>query len=261
MELRVDGKAVFAATGGRTFAAHGPAVVMLHGAGMDHVVWALPARSLAHRGRSVLAPDLPGHGRSQRPALSTIAEMARWLIRLLDAAEIEKAALVGHSMGSLLALEAASIAPERVRALALLGVASRMPVHPDLLRAAVEQPRLAADLIVSWAYGPVGQFGGQPAPGLWLIGGGHSLLERAAPGVLASDLGACDAYDTLPAAAKIACPTLLLLGAKDRMAPAAKAKPLYDAIAGCKSITLANAGHMMMSEAPDAVIDVLLQFL
>jgi pimeloyl-ACP methyl ester carboxylesterase len=261
MELRVDGKAVFLATGGRKFMNHEPAVVMIHGAGMDHVVWALPARSLAHRGRSVLAPDLPAHGRSAGPPLARVDEMARWLIRLLDAAGIEKASLVGHSMGSLLALEAASIAPERVRCLALLGVAARMPVHPDLLKAAAEQPHLAADLIVSWAYGPVGHFGGQPAAGLWLMGAGHSLLERAAPGVLAIDLAACDAYDTAPAAAKIACPTLLILGAKDRMSPPAKAKRLCEVIARCKSILLTNAGHMMMSEAPDAVIDALLQFV
>jgi pimeloyl-ACP methyl ester carboxylesterase len=261
MELRVDGKAVFVATGGRRFASHEPAVVMIHGAGMDHVVWALPARSVAHRGRSVLAPDLPGHGRSAGPALTSIGEMARWLILLLSAAGIGEAALVGHSMGSLIALEAASIASKRVRGLALLGVAARMPVHPDLLKAAAEQPDVAADLIVSWAYGPIGHFGGQPAPGLWLMGGGHSLLERAAPGVLATDLAACDAYDTAPAATKIRCPTLLVLGACDRMAPATKAKQLSDSIPGCKSTILPGVGHMMMSEAPDSVIDALLQFV
>ncbi len=104
MELRVDGKPVFAATGGRAFSASQPAVVMIHGAGMDHIVWALQARSLAHRGRAVLALDLPGHGRSPGPALPGIAEMAGWLIRFLDAAGLEQAALCGHSMGALIAL-------------------------------------------------------------------------------------------------------------------------------------------------------------
>ena len=261
MQLRVDGKAVFAATGGRDFAASRPTVVMIHGAGMDHVVWTLPARSLAHRGRSVLAVDLPGHGGSEAPALASIAEMAEWLIRVLDAAAVEEAALVGHSMGSLIALEAAAAAPERVRRLALLGVAARMPVHRDLLKAAVDDPPLAADLIVSWGYGPVGHFGGQPAPGLWVMGGGHSLLERAPPGVLARDLAACDAYDSASAASRIACPTLLLLGSEDRMTPPAKAKALAAAIPRATSITLPGVGHMMMSEAPDAVIDALLGFV
>ena len=103
---------------------------------MDHIVWALQARSLAHRGRAVLALDLPGHGRSAGPALTSIAEMAAWLIRFLDAAGIAQAALCGHSMGALIALAAAASAPDRVRRLALLGVAARMPVHPDLLAAA-----------------------------------------------------------------------------------------------------------------------------
>jgi pimeloyl-ACP methyl ester carboxylesterase len=261
VELTVDGKAVFAATGGRDFAADRPAVVMIHGAGMDHVVWALPARSLAHRGCAVLAVDLPGHGRSAGPALASIADMAAWLFRLLDAAGIERAMLVGHSMGALVALEAAATQPARVLRLALLGVAARMPVHPDLLKAAREDPDLAADLIMSWGHGQAGHFGGQPAPGLWLMGAGHSLLTRAAPGVLAADLAACDAYDGTAAAARIACPTLLLLGADDRMTPPAKAKPLAQAIAGACTVVLPGVGHMMTGEAPDGVIDQLLKFI
>jgi pimeloyl-ACP methyl ester carboxylesterase len=261
VELRVDGKPVFAATGGRPFSTDRPAVVMIHGAGMDHIVWALQARSLAHRGRAVLALDLPGHGRSAGPALTSIAEMAAWLIRFLGAAGIEKAALCGHSMGSLTALAAAAAAPQRVRRLALLGVAARMPVHPDLLAAAKADPGLAADLIVSWGHGPVGHFGGQPAPGLWLMGGGQSLLERAEAGVLASDLEACDGYDAGAVAPQIACPVLLLLGSEDRMTPPAKAKALANTIPGAVTRLLPGVGHMMMGEAPDAVIDALLGFL
>lgn len=261
MELRVDGKAVFVATGGRDFSAEMPVVVMIHGAGMDHTVWALQARSLAHRGRAVLAVDLPGHGRSAGPALTSIAQMSGWLTRLLDIVSIEEAALCGHSMGSLIALEAAAAAPKRVRRLALLGVAAKMPVHPDLLAAAKADPRLAAHLILSWGHGPVGHFGGHPAPGLWLMGGGQSLLERAEAGVLASDLEACNGYDTAPIASRIACPTLLLLGSRDHMTPPAKARALAAAIPGAETVLLPGVGHMMMSEAPDAVIDALLKFL
>jgi pimeloyl-ACP methyl ester carboxylesterase len=261
MQLTVDGKAVFAATGGRDFAAGRPAVVMLHGAGLDHVVWALPARSLAHRGRAVLAPDLPGHGRSPGPALSSIAELADWLVRLFDAADIADAALVGHSMGSLVALEAAARAPARVRALALLGVAARMSVHPDLLRAAADDRPHAANLIVSWGHGPAGHFGGNPAPGVWLMGGGQRLLARSAEGVLAADLAACNAYDATAAAPRVTCPTLLLLGAKDRMTPPGRAKALAAALAKAETVILPDAGHMMTGEAPDAVIDALLRFV
>ena len=261
MQLRVDGMAVFAATGGRPFAADRPAVVMLHGAGMDHIVWALSARSLAHHGRAVLAPDLPGHGRSEGPALTSIAAMGAWLIRLLDAAGIVEAALVGHSMGSLIALEVAATAPKRIRRLALLGVAARMPVHPDLLKAARDDPSLAADLIVSWGHGPAGHFGGNQAPGLWQMGGGQRLLGRAGEGVLASDLSACDAYDAGASAAHVTCPSLLLLGAFDRMTPPGKAKALAAAMPKSEVVIIPGAGHMMMSETPDPVIDALLAFL
>src|SRR3954454_24961372 len=113
MELQVAGRAVYASTGGQAFAADRPSVVFIHGAGMDHTVWALQTRWFAHHGRNVLAFDLPGHGRSDGPALRTIGEMADWLLQALDAAGTAEAALVGHSMGALVALDAAARAPER----------------------------------------------------------------------------------------------------------------------------------------------------
>ena len=102
-------------------------------------------------------------------------------------------------MGSLIALEAAAAARrERVRRLALLGVAARMPVHPDLLKAAAGRSGRGGDLIVSWGHGPVGPFRRQPGAGpLAAWAAAQRLLERAGAGVLASDLAACDAYDAV----------------------------------------------------------------
>jgi len=258
VELAVDGNRVFAATGGRPFDATQPAVVFIHGAGMDHTVWALQARYFAHHGRSVLAVDLPGHGRSGGELLRSIGAMASWLVKLLDAVGLASAAFVGHSMGALIALEAAGSAPARARGLALLGVAARMPVHPDLQSAADGNRRLGPELVTSWGHGPSGHLGGNPAPGLWIMGGSLQLLERAPPGALAADLAACNAYDgAVAAAARVACPTLLLLGGLDRMTPPAKAAPLAEAIKTARTVTLAGAGHMLMSERPDAVIDAL----
>ena len=91
-----------------------------------------------------------------------------------------------------------------------------------------------------------------------MMGGSLQLLERALAGVLAADLAACNAYDGAPAAAaRVACPTLLLLGALDRMTPPAKAEPLAHAIKPSRTVILPAAGHMLMSERPDAVIDAL----
>ncbi len=118
MQLSVNGADTFVATGGRPFDPSLPAVVMLHGAGFDHSTWALHSRWFAHHGYSVLAPDLPGHGRSGGSPLPTIADMADWTAALLDAAGAPKAKLVGHSMGSLIALET-------------VGAASRQGLRPQ----------------------------------------------------------------------------------------------------------------------------------
>jgi pimeloyl-ACP methyl ester carboxylesterase len=258
MELTVNRRKVFAATGGRPFDAALPTVIFLHGAGMDHTVWALQTRYFAHHGQGVLAVDLPGHGRSGGSALESIEAIADWLIRLLDKAKIESAAIAGHSMGAFAALDCAARYPARVRALALLGAAPRMPVNPDLLAAAKADDHLAFELVTDWGHGRAGHLGGNVAPGLWVLGGGERLLERARPGVLHGDLLACDGYkDGLARAAGVACPAVLVLGAEDRMTPARAGRKLADAIRRARVIEIPGAGHMMMTEKPDETLDAL----
>lgn len=262
MEIAIDGRTAYAATGGRPFDPALPAILFLHGAGMDHSVWALQTRFFAHRGFAVAAPDLPGHGRSAGPSLESIAAMADWVVRLLDALGAGTAALVGHSMGSLVAFDCAARHPERVRALALLGAAPRMPVHPDLLAAAAANDHRAFELMCDWGHGPAGHYGGHRAPGLWLLGGGIRLLERVPEGVLSRDMEACNAYQEVePLAAGIAAPCLVLSGDRDRMTPARAGGKLAKLIPGSGFRTLAGAGHMMMLEQPDETLDALKEFL
>jgi pimeloyl-ACP methyl ester carboxylesterase len=258
MELTVAGRKVFAATGGAPLRPGQPTVVFLHGAGMDRTVWTLQTRYFAHHGRAVLAADLPGHGRSAGPALGSIAALAAWTVALLDAAGLDKAALVGHSLGGLVALETAARAPARVWALALLGVAPRMPVHPDLLAAARAGDHVAIDLVASWGYGRRQHLGGARAPGLWMLGGGIRLLERGPAGGLAAALGACDAYaGAREAAERVRCPTLIVAGSADRMTPVAGARELAKAIDGARVVVIAESGHLMMIEKPDQTLDAL----
>ncbi|MBL8707357.1 MAG: alpha/beta hydrolase [Rhodospirillales bacterium] len=262
MELRVQGKRVYAHTGGQDFDPAKPAVVFVHGAGMDHTVWGLQARYVAHHGRSVLSVDLPGHGRSEGPALASIDAVADWIAALIDAAGAKNATLVGHSMGALASLNAAARHPARVARLVLCGVAGKMPVHPDLIQAAEKDPGLARDLIVDWGFGGRGRIGGNTAVGLWLSTTAQRLIDRAASGVLATDLKACDAYgDGEADAAKVACPALLVLGEADRMTPAKAGRALAQAIKGAEAIAIADCGHMMMVEQPDATLDALTGFL
>ncbi len=259
MEIQVDGKAVFAATGGRPFDPALPSVAFVHGASMDHTVWALQTRYFAHHGRNVLALDLPGHGRSDGPPLESVGDMADWLFRLFDALAVERAALVGHSMGSLIALEAAARQPARVEALALLGTAVPMPVADGLLSAAAADDHSAFDMVTLWGLSRDGQVGGNRAPGLWMTGGGLRLLERSAPGVMHKDLAACNAYtDGLETAKSVACPTALILGARDLMTPPRASQALAEALPDARTVVLEHCGHMMMVEQPDQVLDALI---
>lgn len=255
MKLQVSGREVFVATGGRDFDPTVPAVVLIHGAGFDHTAWALHSRWFAHNGFSVLVPDLPGHGRSAGPVLSSIAEMADWTAALLNAAGAKRAHLIGHSMGSLIALETAARHPDHVSALSLIGTAATMTVGQDLLKAAEANDQAAIDMVSIWGLGFSAELGGSLAPGLWMHGGAQRTLQHCAPGVLHSDLAACNAYaNALTAAAKVAVPTTVILGERDMMTPAKAGKALAAAIPNARTVVLAGAGHMMMSERPDELL-------
>jgi pimeloyl-ACP methyl ester carboxylesterase len=258
MNLSVNGTDAFVATGGRAFDSRLPSVVLIHGAGFDHSAWALHSRWFAHHGFSVLVPDLPGHGRSAGPALRTIAEMADWTAALLDSAAAARAHLIGHSMGSLIALEMAARHPGKVSALSLIGTAAAMTVGPDLLKAAEANDQAAIDMVSIWGLGFDAELGGSLAPGLWMHGGAQRVLQHCKPGVLFRDLSACNAYqDALAAAAKVTVPTTVILGERDMMTPARAGKTLAAAIPDARTVMLAGAGHMLMAERPDELLAAL----
>ncbi|WP_375412283.1 alpha/beta fold hydrolase [uncultured Bradyrhizobium sp.] len=258
MQLAVNGIETFVATGGRDFDASLPAVVLLHGAGFDHTTWALHSRWFAHHGHGVLAPDLPGHGRSCGAALASIAEMADWTAALLNAAGCAKAWLIGHSMGSLIALETAARHPAKVSALSLIGTAATMTVGPDLLKAAEANDSAAVAMVSIWGLGFQAELGGSLAPGLWMHSGAQRVLEQCRPGVLFSDLSACNAYrNALHAAAEVTVPATLILGERDMMTPARAGKALAAALPNSRTVVLRGAGHMLMVERPDELLAAL----
>jgi pimeloyl-ACP methyl ester carboxylesterase len=258
MKLIVNGAEAFVATGGRKFDPALPTMVFLHGAGLDHSVWALLARSFAHRGFSVLAPDLPGHGRSAGAPLSSIVDMADWTAALLATAGVQAARFVGHSMGSLVGLEFSARHPERVSSLALIATAAPMQVSDDLLKAANANDHAAVDMIAIWGNGYRATLGGSLAPGLWMLGGAERLLERTRAGVLFADLTACNNYrGALVAAKKVSVPTIVILGSRDVMTPPKSGKALAATILGSQITVLEGAGHLLMSERPEEVFAAL----
>jgi pimeloyl-ACP methyl ester carboxylesterase len=258
MQLIVNGHETFVATGGRAFEAALPTIVLLHGAGFDHTTWALHSRWFAHHGFGVLAPDLPGHGRSTGAPLASIAEMADWTAALLEASGVATARLVGHSMGSLIALETAARHPEKVSGLSLIGTAATMTVGPDLLKAAEANDHTAVDMVSIWGLGFQAELGGSLAPGLWMHSGAQRVLEQCRPGVLFNDLAACDAYqNALAAAAQVTVPTSFILGERDMMTPLKAGKALAAATPNSRTVVLPGAGHMMMVERPDELLAAL----
>jgi pimeloyl-ACP methyl ester carboxylesterase len=225
-------------------------------------VWILQSRYFAHHGRSVLAVDLPGHGRSAGPALESVEALADWVVQLLDAAGVHEAALVGHSMGSLVALECAARHALRVSRIALVGTAVPMRVSDELLTATRDDEPLAQDMVNIWSHSAYAHYPSNPGPGFWVMGENLRLMERQAPGVMHVDFAACNAYGNgLAAAAKVACPALLLLGRRDVMTPPRAARELARNLKEAKVVEIAGSGHALMAEKPDEVLDALREFL
>ncbi len=261
MRAQVDGHDVQVATGGIEPTGAAPALVLLHGAGMDGTAWQLQTRWLAHHGVRPYAVDLPGHGRSGGQPLTSIADLADWTVRLLDAVGLERANLAGHSMGTFIALETGARHPDRISSITLVATAEAMPVHPELLSSAADDVARAAALMASWSHGAAAQTAPNPTPGLSMVGGARALVEASRPGALAADFAACAAYEgATEAASQLSCPVTMVIGRSDKMTPARSARSLGASLpdGALTIVEVAGAGHMLMTEAPGEVRQALL---
>ena len=266
MFITVQGHKTYCYTGGKPFDATQPTAVFIHGVLNDHSVWILQTRWFANHGWNVLAVDLPGHCRSDGPPPTSVEDAAQFIVALLDAAGVERAALIGHSFGSLIALETAARAPERVSHLALVGTAYPMAVSPALLDGALNDPLRAIDMVNTFSHSMLAPPPSSLGPGTWLYGGSRALMRR----VLASNtqanvfhtgFKACNDYANGEAAmAQVQCPVLFLLGAADQMTPPRATKALTSKATNARVVTV-QAGHALMSEAPDATLFALRDFL
>ncbi len=239
MKFKVNGVEVFASTGGRPFDKKKPLIIFVHGSGLTHMTWVLQTRYFAFHGYSVLALDLPGHGLSGGESLKTIEDMANWISDVIDA--------VGYKEATL----------------SLMGGAGAIPMNPELLSLAENDDPKAVDLMMDWAHGPAGHFGGHPVPGLYHINTGGMLAKsRTIKNTLGIDFRACDNYKNgFKAAKEIKIPTLSILANGDKMCPVKEGKKLADLIDGSKIEIIDNCGHMMLLEEADKVLNVLKKFI
>jgi pimeloyl-ACP methyl ester carboxylesterase len=258
MEILIDQKKVFAATGGVPFDNTKPTVVFLHGSGMDHRGWALQTRWFAFHGFSVIAPDLPGHSLSSGEPLTTIAEMGEWLVKVLDEMGVHSVHLVGHSQGFLVALEAAELLGRRLKSLTAIATASAVPVNPALIETAKESAAKASGMMLQWGFGQRAQMGLSAVPGLQPIAVGYHIMS-ANP--LATDLEACNAYTSgVEKARSISCPAQVILAEEDKMTPVKSGVALAGEL-GVTATVIKNAGHMLPIEAPDECLSALRDFI
>ena len=254
MQFELNGDTVYASTGGVSHEKDKPTLVFVHGAGMDHTIWVLFNRFFARAGFNTFAIDLPAHGKSEGTALTDIEGMADWLLEALHAAGIKQFSLIGHSMGSLICIDAAAKANNNLTKLVLLGTACPMPVGEPLLDAARSNHSSAIDMIMLFGHAYASQLGGNPVAGVHIVNSSIRLLERALHGPLYLDLNACNEYKGgIDAAKLIKAPTTLILGSEDKMTPRAASNELVATLNNPTVELLGNCGHMMMSEKPELV--------
>lgn len=254
MNFIVQGYPAYAYTGGRPFDPQAPAILFVHGAAMDHSVWHYQARYLAHHGFGVLAVDLPGHGRSPGNVRTTVAELADWIAAFIAAAGVEKAHLVGHSLGALVALGVALRHPGQVSKLVLAGASVPMPVGEPFLAAARDDSPAAFEMQTIWGHRRQVALSTSAIPGASLAGASRQLLARARPGAQHAGLAACHAYAPSPDAIRaLASPTLVIAGRRDQMTPLKAGQALAALIPDAKFVAV-DTGHTMMSEAPREVL-------
>ena len=266
MHLNVNTHPTYCYTGGKPFDATKPTAIFIHGVLHDHSVWILQTRYLAHHGWNVLAVDLPGHCRSAGTPPASVEEAADFVLALMDAAGLETAALVGHSFGSLIALEAASRAPARISQLVLVGTAFPMRVSPALLEASVSAPMKALEMVNVFSRATLAPPPSALGPGTWVYGASMALGRR----VLASNtkvnvfytgFKACDSYDNgLQAITQVTCPVLFVLGQADQMTPPKAAQGLIKGAQNAQVVYLPG-GHQQMNETPEQMLAALAGFL
>ena len=262
MFVNILGEKTFFSTGNGQLKASQKNVIFLHGAGMDHTVFVMPSRYFARHNFNVYAFDLPCHGRSEGKLCEDIDSFATWLESAMRELNIPEASIVGHSMGSLIAMSFAARYPKKTRSLALLGTSTPMPVAESLLSAAGENDHSAIDMANNWSHSSFGKLGGNEVPGICMNMSGQRLLERASDNTFFTDLKACNDFnDGESIAQSVISKTLVVIGDEDKMTTPSSATKVAQNISQSKIFRIKNCGHSMLSEKPNDVLDALISIV
>ena len=233
-----------------------PTILLMHGSGLSHIVWSLHEQFYASQGFNVLSIDLPGHGNSDGPSLTSIDHISNWVKQLMEKLNIRKISLVGHSQGSLVGINFASRYPDLIDKLVLVAGSYKMPVNQDLIDLAEAGDEKAVLLMMKWGYeGSKAFIGGNPVKKI--INSSREIRE-----VLAVDLNACNNYkDGKESLEKINCSTLCIFGNLDKMVPLEVGNKMSSMIKNAEKKVINNCGHMIIFEKAFEMRQIVKEFL
>ena len=215
----------------------------MHGSGLTHIVWSLHEQFYSSQGFNVLSVDIPGHGNSEGPALTSIEEISDWIKILMTKIHIKKIIIIGHSQGGLVGIDFASRYPELTDKVVLVAASYKMPVNQDLIDLAEAGDEKSILLMMKWGYeGSKAFIGGNPVKKI--INSARDIRE-----ILAVDLNACNNYKNGEnAIKKINCPTLCIFGDLDKMVPVKVGLKMSEQIAKSETKIISDCGHMIIFE-------------
>ncbi len=229
----------------------GVPVVFVHGSGGSHLVWGAQVRAVGEIARA-FAVDLPGHGKSEGAGCNSVAAYRDVAVGFLDALGLERAVIVGHSLGGAIAQTLALSHPARVAGLALVGTGARLRVLPKILEGVLSDFASTAHFVAQ------AMFARQDDP---QIAKTEEQLRACPAQVVRGDFSACNAFDVIARLGEIRAPTLVLCGRADVMTPVKYGEFLAANIAGAQLVVVEDAGHALMLEQAEAVNRALVEFI
>jgi pimeloyl-ACP methyl ester carboxylesterase len=228
-------------------------VILLHGMGSSHLIWPASIRMMG--GENIYALDLPGHGKSSGNGLQSISGYSKAVVQFMDEAEIFRAILVGHSMGSAIALQVARDHPDRVAGLGLLSIGTTFHIEKNI-QDSINNVKMLPDT-VEWLSKKLFGSKGEKK----LMDKVNKSLSEVRPAVLAADIHACMGYEfrMIPKESNIIAQ--IICGAEDQIVSLSNSRFLAKSISGAKFESISNCGHMVMLEEPQKVGALLAHFV